>query len=59
MPPHGSRPRGVVMHTVRVQGPTRVVLEANVGEPVSMAEPTTRTAVAAPQPVQAEFGFER
>ena len=58
-PPHRVKPQAAVTQIVSVQGPAQVVLEANAGAPVSVAELTTRTSAASPQPVQIEFGFER
>lgn len=58
-PPHRVKPRVAVTQTVSVQDSAKVVLSANAGAPVSVADPTTGASAAAPQPVQTEFGFER
>jgi hypothetical protein len=57
--PRRVRPHGVVTQTVGVQGPARVLLEADAWVPVRVAEPTAGAPVASPQPAQIEFGFER
>lgn len=58
-PPNRLGPRVAFTQTVSVQDPAQVVLSADAGTPVNVAEPTPGTSAASPQAAQTEFGFER
>jgi hypothetical protein len=64
-PEHGGRSRGGGSREASrspvesVSGPRHVVQAADTGAPVSVADAWADTSTSAPQPVQAEFGFER